>query len=98
MEPDAGRRFSEGFHFCAEHVTYSALGLDEASRAWIFLELAPQPQNLHVDATVEDVFVHSRGLKNVFAAERTSFCQGDLGAIGLSRMPIVRSRRLTAVP
>ena len=25
-------------------------------------------------------------------------CQGDLDAIGLSRMPIVRSRRLTAVP
>jgi hypothetical protein len=28
----------------------------------------------------------------------TPFCQGDLGAIGLSRMPIVRSRRRTATP
>jgi hypothetical protein len=28
----------------------------------------------------------------------TPFGQEDLGAIGLSPMPIVRSRRLTAVP
>ena len=29
---------------------------------------------------------------------RPPFCQGDPGAIGLSRMPMARSRRLTAVP
>jgi hypothetical protein len=45
----------------------------------------------------DDMVVHSRQMDPINLSA-TPFCQGDLGAIGLSRMFIVRSRRLTAVP
>ena len=45
-----------------EHISHAALGLDDARRAGIAFELAPQAKNLHVDAAIEDVLVHARGL------------------------------------
>jgi hypothetical protein len=41
--------------------------LDEAGSAGIGLQLAPQPQNVHIDATVEDILVRAGRLQQVFA-------------------------------
>jgi len=37
-----------------EHITDTALRLDDPPRPRIGLELAPQPQDLHIDTPVED--------------------------------------------
>ena len=57
----------ERLHRQCEHVAYSALGLNNAWRARIGLQLAPQSQDLNVDAPVEDIFVDARCLQQVFA-------------------------------
>jgi hypothetical protein len=57
----------------------------------------------HQDTTQVGLTEHD-DMVSVLSADRsvnlsaTPFCQGDLGANGLSRMPIVHSRRLTTVP
>src|SRR5262245_8108412 len=53
-----------------EHITYAALGLDDARRARVAFELAPQAKNLHVDAAIENILMHARGLQQVLATER----------------------------
>src|SRR2546429_9007027 len=53
-----------------ENISDAALGLDHARRARVAFQLAPQAENLHVDAAVEDVLVHARRLQQVLAAER----------------------------
>jgi hypothetical protein len=35
-----------------EHISYTAFGLDDARRARVAFELAPQAKNLHVDAAI----------------------------------------------
>src|SRR6266702_3523847 len=54
----------------SEAVANAALGLDNARRARVGLQLASQPQDLDVDAAVEDVFVDARRLEQVLAAQR----------------------------
>ena len=34
-------------------------------------QLAPQPQDLHVDAAVEDIFMNAGRLKQILAAEKS---------------------------
>src|ERR1700689_4644186 len=46
-----------GFHGHGDAVTDSALGDDDARLGRILLDLATQPQNLHVDGTVVDFVV-----------------------------------------
>ena len=53
-----------------EHISYTALGLDDARRARVTFELAPQAKNLHVDAAIENIFMHARGVQQVLPAER----------------------------
>ena len=53
-----------------EHVSDAALGLDDAWRAGVAFELAPQSENLYVDAAIENVLMHARGLQQVLTAER----------------------------
>jgi hypothetical protein len=52
-----------------EHVADAAHRLDDARRAVVTLELAPQPQDLHIDAAVEDIFMQACRLQQVLAAE-----------------------------
>jgi len=40
---------------------------------------------------------HSRRIDPI-SRSATAFCQGELGAIGLSRMPMARSRRVSIDP
>src|SRR5262245_8049468 len=53
-----------------EHISHAALGLDDTRRARIAFELAPKAKNLHVDAAIENILMHARGLQQVLAAER----------------------------
>src|SRR5260370_39244866 len=53
-----------------EHVAYPALGANNPWCARIGLQLAPQSQDLHVDAAVENILVHPSRLQQVLAAER----------------------------
>jgi len=46
-----------------KHVADAALGPDEARRAGVGLELAPQAQNLHVDRSIVDVVVEAARLQ-----------------------------------
>ena len=55
----------------SEHISDAALGLDDARRAGIALELAPEAEDLHVDAAIEDIFVNAGRLQKVFPAQRT---------------------------
>src|ERR1700724_1599713 len=54
-----------------EHVADAALCPDDAGRARIAFQLAPQPQDLHVDAAVEDIFMNAGRLKQILAAEKS---------------------------
>jgi hypothetical protein len=51
-------------------VAETALRLDNTARARIGLELAPQPQDLHVDAPVEHILVHAGRLQKMLAGKR----------------------------
>jgi hypothetical protein len=62
--------FLERFYGQREHITDAALGLDHARRTGIDLKFAPQPQDLHVDAPIENIFVNSGGLKQMLAQQR----------------------------
>lgn len=53
-----------------EDVAHAALGLDDARRARVVLQLASQPQHLNVNAAIEDVFVDAGRLEQVLTAER----------------------------
>src|SRR6516165_763447 len=74
-----------------KHVTDASLGLNNLRCARIRLQLAPQAQDLHIDAAVENVLVHPGCLLQMLSAERPlgcieeghqqgifSFCQCDL--------------------
>ena len=61
---------SEPFDGDSKHISDTALGLDDAGCAWVALELAPEAENLHVDATIEHILVNAGCLQKVFSAER----------------------------
>src|SRR5262249_31156576 len=84
-----------------EDIADAALGLDDARRARIGLELAPQAQNLYVDTAVEYVFVDAGRLQQVLAAQRAlrrveegdqqgvfALGQGDRRALGIGEAAI----------
>jgi hypothetical protein len=50
-----------------KYVANAAFGQDDARRVWIGLQLAPQAQDLHVDAAIEDIFVDAGRLQKVLA-------------------------------
>jgi hypothetical protein len=54
-------------HRQGEAVADAPLGLDGARGTGISFQFAPQPQDLHVDATVEHVLMDPRRLKQVLA-------------------------------
>ena len=47
----------------------AALRQYDARRTRVGFQFAPQPQHLHVDASIENVFVHPGGLEEPFAGE-----------------------------
>ena len=86
-----------------EHVADAALGLNDLRRARIGLEFAPQPQDLYIDAAIENVFVHTRCLQQLFAADGPlgrvekggqqgifAFGQRDPGPAGVGEPPVAR--------
>jgi hypothetical protein len=54
-----------------KYVANAAFGQDDARRVWIGLQLAPQAQDLHVDAAIEDIFVDAGRLQKVLAEKRS---------------------------
>jgi hypothetical protein len=62
-----------------KHITDAALGLNDLGCARVLLQPTPEAKNLHVDAAVEDVSMHSGGLQKVLPAERAlrSVQEGD---------------------
>src|SRR5437588_4015824 len=91
---------SEAVDRQGKHVADPALGSNDAGCARIGFELAPQSQNLNVDAAVENVLVHARGLQQVLAAEGPLGCvkkggqqsifafgQRNFGPVGVGETP-----------
>src|SRR6202008_4906597 len=50
----------------------TALRPNDLRRARIELQLPPQPQDLHIDATVENVFVHPSRLQQMLTAQKAA--------------------------
>src|SRR6266704_3453669 len=84
----------------SEHISNAALGLYDAGRAGIALELAPEAEDLHVDAAIEDILVNAGCLQKVFSAQWTLRCfeegeqhriltlgQRDWGACRIGKLP-----------
>jgi len=66
--------FSEWFDRKRKDIADTALSLDHAWCTRVDLQFGPQPQDLDIDAPVEDVFVNSRRLQQVLARERPLRC------------------------
>ena len=62
---------SHPLHRNGEHISDAALGLDHARGAGVAFEFAPEAENLHVDAAIEDILVHASCLQQLLAAERS---------------------------
>ncbi len=91
---------SDAFNGYSEHISNAALGLYDAGRAGIALELAPEAEDLHVDAAIEDILVNAGCLQKVFSAQWTLRCfeegeqhriltlgQRDWGACRIGKLP-----------
>jgi hypothetical protein len=61
---------SQYFHLQGKCVADATFRLNDAWHARLTLEFAAQPENLNIDAAIEDVFVHARGLKQILARQR----------------------------
>ena len=46
-----------------KNIADATLGLDERWRVRVQVQFAAQPQNLHVDAAIENIFVYARRLE-----------------------------------
>jgi hypothetical protein len=57
-----------------EHVADAALGLDHARRTRIGLQLAPQPQDLDIDAAIENILMNSGSLQQMLPRQRPLRC------------------------
>lgn len=64
----ASNRFDGGI----EQIAYPPFRFDQAGHTGIGFQFATESQDLNVNAAIEDVFMHPRGLHQVFAAEWTS--------------------------
>src|ERR1700732_3510194 len=87
---------SEALDGKGKHIANAALGTNNARCVRSGLQLAPQPQDLDVDAAVEDILVHAGRLEKMLAAERPlgrvekggqqsifTLGQRDLGSVGV---------------
>jgi len=88
--------FLEWLDWQREHIADTALSLDHARCTRIDLQFAPQPQDLDIDAPVEDIIVNSRCLQQMLARERPLGCfeKGEQQGILTFAQ---RDRRLIAV-
>jgi hypothetical protein len=81
-----------------KRVADATLGPDDLRHTRIGLQLAPQSQDLDIDAAVENVFVYPGCVQKLFSAESTlrriekgrqqrifPFGQGDLGSAGIDK-------------
>src|ERR1700687_4108094 len=62
--------FLERFDRQREDIADAALSLDHARCTRIDLQFAPQPQDLDIDAPIENIVVHSGGLQQMLRRER----------------------------
>jgi hypothetical protein len=53
-----------------KHISHAALRLYDARCAGVAFEFAPQTKNLDVDAAIKNIFMQTRRLQQVLAAER----------------------------
>src|SRR5262249_12056961 len=62
-----------------KRVADTALGMDVTGFSGNGFKLPTQPQNLHIDAAVEDVLMHTRRLEQIFPAQWAlgGFKKGD---------------------
>ena len=65
---------SERFDRESEDIADAALSLDDTWRARIDFKLAPQSQDLDIDAPIENILMHTRGLQQILQRERTLRC------------------------
>jgi hypothetical protein len=61
---------SERFDWQRKDISDPSLGLNDSGRTRIGLQLAPQPQDLNVDAPIADILVDSRCLQQLRTRER----------------------------
>ena len=54
-----------------KYIADATLGSNEGRRGCVDLELASQPQHLHVDTAIKDIFVDAGRVQQIFAAERS---------------------------
>src|SRR5258708_35718530 len=62
--------FSERFDRQREDIADAALRLNHVRRTRIDLQFAPQPQDLDIDASIENILVNSGGLQQMLPRER----------------------------
>ena len=88
--------FSERFDRQREGIADAALRLNHARCTRIDLQFAPQPQDLDIDASIENILVNSSGLQQMLPRERPlrcfqkceqqrifAFAQCDRGRVGV---------------
>ena len=78
---------SDPLHGNGEHISNAALGLDHARGARVAFELAPEPENLHVDAAIEDILVHAGCLQQLLARVRAVLRRFDVSRTAPARDP-----------
>jgi hypothetical protein len=89
--------FQKRFDCRCEDIANAALGLNDARCTRIDLQLAPQSQDRDIDASIENIFVNSGGLQQMFPRERPlrrfekgqqqrilAFAQRDRGRVGVN--------------
>ena len=65
---------SKALHRQRKNIADAALGLDHARCIRINLQLAPQSQDLNIDAPIEDIFMNSRRIQQMLACKRSLRC------------------------
>ena len=94
------RRFvSITFHLLGEHISDASFGLNDLRCARIVLQFAANAKNLHVNATIEHVFVNPGRLQKMLSAKRAlwsveegdkqrifAFGQRDIRAIWIGKL------------
>src|ERR1700682_2573213 len=92
--------FSERFDRQREDIADAALRLNHARCTRIDFQFAPQPQDLDIDASIENILVNSGGLQQMLPRERSlrrfekgqqqrilAFAQRDRRRIGIDESP-----------
>ena len=61
------RNWSKALDRQGKNIADAALGLDHGRCSRINLQLAPQPQDLNIDAPIENIFMNPRRIQEVLA-------------------------------